>query len=67
MRQTSVDRIKGVPGAISTHSIRFASARLTICKDGDIVALDEGIHTTADIFPDTLLSSLLCEDAIKDE
>jgi hypothetical protein len=67
MRQTSVDRVKGAFGAVSTHGIGFSSARLTVCKDGDIVALDEGIDTAADIFPDTLLGCFLCEDAIKDE
>jgi hypothetical protein len=67
MRQTSVNRVKGAFGAVSTHGVRFSSAGLTVCKDGHIVPLDKRIDTAADIFPDTLLCCFLCEDAIKDE
>lgn len=67
MQLTSVDRVEGALGASCTHGIRLSGTRLTICKDGDIVPLYEGVDTVADIFPNALLSCILAEDAIEDE
>lgn len=67
MPLTGMDRVKGAFGTSCTHSIRLSGARLTICKDGDIVALNEGINAVADIFPNALLGCFLAEDAIEDE
>lgn len=67
MRLTSMDGVKSAFRASSTHSIRLSGARLTVGQNGDIVALNEGVDTVADIVPDSLLRCFLAKDTVKDE
>lgn len=49
------------------HGIGLARAGLAVRKDGDIVALDEGVYTLAHIFEDAFLINVLAKDAVKHE
>lgn len=49
------------------HGVRFAGPRLAVGKNGDIVALDEGVDAVGDIFKHAFLLDVLAKDAVEDE
>lgn len=54
-------------GARGAHCIGLAGARLAVCEDRDIVALDKRVDAVGDVLEDALLVNVLAEDAVEDE
>ena len=53
--------------ARGAHCEGFASARLAVGHDRNIVALDKGGGAFRDVVPDAFLIDILAEDAVEDE
>ena len=49
------------------HRVRLSGPGLTVCEQGDIVALDKGVDAVAEVVPHALLLDILAEDAVEDE
>lgn len=54
-------------GARCAHSERLAGARLAVCEDGDIVALNEGCDALLDVVEDAFLVDVLAKNAVENE
>jgi hypothetical protein len=67
MRRTHDFIVRLVSRAGGAHGVRLSGARLAVCENGDIVALDKGIDAVRDVFEDALLLNVLAEDAVKDK
>jgi hypothetical protein len=60
-------RIRLVFRPSSAHRVRLSGARLPVCKNGDIVALYEGVDAVGNVFENALLLDVLAEYTVKYE